>query len=69
MKMKMKTTSKYLEECAGACMWPTIAMINRTRVSRAATGCTIKIADRVVRTPEGRSKDEASANRSPIQCQ
>ena len=43
-------------ECDGACKCAVAAKIKQIRVSRAATGCTISMADRECRVLEGRAK-------------
>ena len=35
---KMKTISRYREECEGACTWATMAMTNMTKVKKQAMG-------------------------------
>lgn len=56
MMLRMNTRSRYLEECEGECRWDTRARIAMMRVIRAATGCTIRMAESVDLVELGRSK-------------
>lgn len=56
MMLRMNTRSRYLEECEGECKWDTRAKISIMRVIKAATGCTMRIADSVDLVELGRSK-------------
>lgn len=60
----MKTTSRYRDEWDGEWKCATMAKINMTRVRNAATGCITRMAERVVRVDDGRSKvAESSAEK------
>jgi hypothetical protein len=56
MNRKINRIRRYLVECDGPCKCDTAAMMVMTSVISAATGCTIRIAESVLRTPDGRSK-------------
>lgn len=54
--LKMNTPKRYRGECEGAWKCAARARMSMIRVNNAAIGCTIRIADSVVRVLEGRSK-------------
>lgn len=59
--MLMRNTARrYLEECEGECRWDTKARIRLIRVTKAATGWTIRMVERVDLVDVGRSKSLAS---------
>jgi hypothetical protein len=67
MMLIMKTMSKYRDECDGAWKWAVTARINMIKVSSAATGCRTRMADRVVRVDEGRSKVAESSGEKMVE--
>lgn len=54
--LRMNIPSRYRGECEGAWKCAVAARISMTRVKKAATGWTTRIAERVVLVPSGRSK-------------
>jgi hypothetical protein len=54
--LRMKTPRRYLGECEGERKWAAAARTSMIRVKRAAMGCTIRIAERVVLVSVGISK-------------
>lgn len=60
-KLMMKTRRRYLAECEAEWKWAATARTNMARVKKAATGWIIRMAERVVRAEEGRSKVAESA--------
>lgn len=50
IKVKMRSTRRYLDECEAECMWEAAAMTSMMSVSTAATGWRIRMAVMVFRT-------------------
>jgi hypothetical protein len=55
-RLIMKTMSRYRDEWDGEWKCATMARMNMSKVRKAATGCRTRIAERVCRVDEGRSK-------------
>jgi hypothetical protein len=52
----MNIPKRYRAECEGEWTCATPARTNKTNVKKAAMGCTMRMAERVVRVLTGRSK-------------
>lgn len=60
--LTMNRIRRYRAEWEGEWKWATIARTKLIRVIKAATGCTIKILERVERVALGMSKSELIAS-------